>query len=102
MLYALQFIALEFFFRGFLLHGAQPTLKSTNAIWLMCIPYLMIHFPKPWLEAVGALPFGLLLGWLALRSRSIWGGALVHITIAFSMDFFALWRTQQLPTQWLP
>jgi membrane protease YdiL (CAAX protease family) len=101
LLYGLQFIALEFFFRGFLLHGSQQSLKF-NAIWLMSIPYLMIHFQKPWLEAFGALPFGLLLGLLALRSRSIWGGAMVHITIAFSMDFFSLMRSGQLPTQWWP
>ena len=40
----------------------------------MIVPYLMIHFAKPWLEASGAILFGLLLGVLALRSRSIWGG----------------------------
>jgi len=101
ILYGLQFIALEFFFRGFLLHSLQPSLKF-NAVWLMSIPYLMIHFQKPWLEAFGALPFGLLLGWLALRSRSIWGGAMVHITIAFSMDAFSLIRGGNFPTQWWP
>ncbi len=100
-LYIMQFVALEFFFRGFFLHSLQPAL-GFNRIAVMSIPYLLIHFPKPWLEAFGALPFGLLLGWLALRSRSMWGGVAVHVTIALSMDFFAIWRSGHLPTQWWP
>ena len=33
---------------------------------------------------------GLVLGWLALKSRSIWPGVLIHCTVAFCMDWFAL------------
>lgn len=100
-LYISQFIALEFFFRGFVLHACKPTFGA-SAIFVMCVPYLMIHFGKPWLEATGAIPFGILLGVLALRSRSIWGGAGVHITIALSMDFMALTQADKLPVRWLP
>lgn len=68
----------------------------------MCVPYLMIHFPKLWLEATGAILFGLFLGLLAMRSRSIWGGVAVHITIALAMDFAALARKSGLPQVWWP
>jgi len=87
--YVIQFIALEFFFRGFLLGACKRQLGS-NAIFVMMLPYLMFHFPKLWLEASGALFFGLFLGMLALRSRSIWGGVIVHVCIAVSMDLAAL------------
>lgn len=100
-LYVIQFIALEFFFRGFVLHACKPSFGA-SAIFVMCVPYLMIHFPKPWLEAFGAIPFGILLGILALRSRSIWGGAAVHATIAISMDLLALMQGGKLPGNWLP
>lgn len=100
-LYVLQFIALEFFFRGFMLHALKPTFGA-NAIFVMCVPYLMIHFAKPWLEALGAFPFGLLLGVLALRSRSIWGGVAVHATVAVSMDLFALAQGDRFPLRWWP
>jgi membrane protease YdiL (CAAX protease family) len=100
-LYLSQFVCLEFFFRGFLLQGCK-TAFGANAILVMCLPYLMIHFPKPWLEATGAIFFGLFLGMLALRSRSIWGGVLVHITIALSMDLLALLQTRGLPVHWWP
>jgi membrane protease YdiL (CAAX protease family) len=66
------------------------------------LPYLMIHFPKPWLEATGAIFFGLFPGMLALRTRSIWGGVLVHVSIALSMDLLALLQTRGLPVRWWP
>jgi membrane protease YdiL (CAAX protease family) len=94
-LYLSQFVFLEFFFRGFMLNALRPALGA-NAIWVMCVPYLMIHFPKLWLEATGAILFGLFLGILALRSRSIWGGVLVHAGVALSMDIAALLRKQDL------
>ncbi len=97
LLYMSQFVFLEFFFRGFMLNALRPALGA-NAIWVMCVPYLMIHFPKLWLEATGAILFGLFLGILALQSRSIWGGVLVHAGVALSMDIAALVRKGALPT----
>lgn len=89
LLYALQFISLEFFFRGFLLKGLKPAFGS-SAIFVMVIPYTMIHFGKPMLETFGAVVAGLALGTLAMRSRSIWGGAALHVGIAFLMDSLAV------------
>lgn len=101
LLYLSQFVFLEFFFRGFMLNALRPAIGA-NAVWVMCVPYLMIHFPKLWLEATGAILFGLFLGILALRSRSIWGGVLVHAGVALSMDIAALMRKQGMPEQWWP
>ena len=101
LIYIIQFISLEFFFRGFIVNGLRPYFGS-SAVYIMCLPYLMIHFPKPWLEASGAIFFGLFLGMLALRSRSIWGGVGVHVTIAVSMDVAALLQTKGLPDRWWP
>ena len=101
LLYLSQFIFLEFFFRGFMLNALRPAIGA-NAIWVMCVPYMMIHLPKLWLEATGAILFGLFLGILAMQSRSIWGGVLVHAGVAVSMDLAALARKGQIPTQWWP
>lgn len=101
LLYMSQFVFLEFFFRGFMLNALRPAIGA-NAIWVMCVPYLMIHFPKLWLEATGAILFGLFLGILALQSRSIWGGILVHAGVALSMDIAALLRKGQLPGSFFP
>jgi len=101
IIYLSQFAFLEFFFRGFLLHACRPAFGA-NAVFVMCVPYLMIHFSKPWPEATGAILFGLFLGILALRSRSIWGGAAVHMTVALSMDMLALMHRGRLPSHWWP
>lgn len=89
LLYAAQFVALEMFFRGFMLHGLRRSFGA-NAIFVMMVPYCMIHFNKPMPEAVGAIGAGLILGTLAMRTRSIWGGAAIHIAVAVTMDLLAL------------
>lgn len=101
LLYMSQFVFLEFFFRGYMLNALRPAIGA-NAVWVMCVPYLMIHFPKLWLEATGAILFGLFLGILALQSRSIWGGVLVHAGVALSMDMAALIRKGQVPGSFFP
>lgn len=89
LLYALQFLSLEFFFRGFLLHGLKRAIGA-HAIWVMVVPYCMIHYGKPLSETLGAIVAGLILGTLALRTRSIWCGVLIHISVAISMDLLAM------------
>jgi membrane protease YdiL (CAAX protease family) len=88
-LYAVQFVSLEFFFRGFLLQGLRRALGA-NAIFVMIVPYCMIHYGKPMAETLGAIGAGLILGTLAMRTRSIWGGVLIHIGVATTMDVLAL------------
>jgi len=89
--YAMQFVALEFFFRGFVLFSFARHIGA-YAIFLMSVPYTMIHFQKPLPETIGAVIAGVALGTLALRTRSILGGVLIHIAVAWSMDLAALWQ----------
>ena len=89
--YGLQFVALEFFFRGFLLFTLSRYIGAYS-IFVMVVPYTMIHFTKPMAEALGAIVTGTALGTLALRTRSIFGGVLLHTTVAWSMDLFALYQ----------
>jgi membrane protease YdiL (CAAX protease family) len=97
-LYFAQFFGLEVFFRGFWLSGLRKSIGSA-AIFAMCVPYCMIHFTKPYLETVGALVAGIFLGSLAMRTKSIYSGFLVHITVALLMDMLALHHRGALPTQ---
>lgn len=87
--YALQFVSLEFFFRGFMLHPLKKSLGAYSILAMM-VPYCMIHYGKPFLEANAAIVAGLVLGTLSLRTGSIWCGALIHITVAVSMDVASL------------
>jgi membrane protease YdiL (CAAX protease family) len=89
VLYGVQFLSLEFFFRGFILQGLRRALGA-NAIFVMLVPYCMIHYGKPLPETLGAIGAGLILGTLAMRTRSIWGGVLIHVGVATTMDVLAL------------
>jgi len=91
LLYALQFAALEFFFRGFMVHGLKLRL-GYSAVFVMMVPYVMLHFPKPILEALAAMFGAIVLGTLSLKTRSVWWGAALHISIAGAMDLLALFH----------
>lgn len=95
-LYGLQFLLLELFFRGFMLFGLARTMGSL-ALFVMIVPYAMIHSSKPLAECLGSIIAGIALGTIALRTGSIWGGVLLHCTVAWSMDLLALARTGRLP-----
>ena len=88
-LYGVQFFALEFFFRGYMLRGLGQVMGS-KAIFVMIVPYCMIHFGKPFAETIGAIVAGLVLGTLAMRTKSIWGGVAIHVGVAVTMDALAL------------
>jgi membrane protease YdiL (CAAX protease family) len=95
LIYFFQFFGLEFFFRGFLVHSLKPSLGK-YAIFAMTVPYCMIHFGKPPAETFAAIIAGIFLGWLSYRSGSILLGLILHCTVAFSMDIFALFEKGML------
>lgn len=89
LMYGLQFICLEYLFRGILIHGLKRRV-GIYAIVVSVIPYCMIHFGKPLPEALGAIVAGLALGICSLLTGSIWLGAAIHISVAVTMDVFAI------------
>ncbi len=95
-MYWLQFFSLELFFRGWMVGALRRTLGSA-AIFAMALPYCMIHYGKPYFEAHGAIVAGVVLGSLAMRTRSIYAGFLVHITVAVGMDVLSLYKRAALP-----
>lgn len=88
-MYLLQFVALEFFFRGFLVRGLEGAL-GPHAVFVAVVPYCMVHFGKPWPEVLLAVVAGVVLGTASQRTRSIWGGVGVHATLAVAMDLLAV------------
>ena len=87
--YAYQFFALEFFFRGFVVFALARYLGHV-AVFVMVVPYAMIHFSKPLPETLGSIIAGTALGTLSLRTGSIYGGVVLHVAVGWSMDLFAL------------
>jgi membrane protease YdiL (CAAX protease family) len=100
-LYFVQFFGLEIFFRGFWLAALRRSFGS-GAIFAMAVPYCMIHYGKPFLEANGAIVAGIALGSLSMRTKSIYQGFLVHITLAGLNDWLSLWHRHALPKVFWP
>ncbi len=89
--YAIQFVALEFFFRGFLVHGLKHRF-GVYSVFVMTVPYCMIHFGKALPECAASIVAGVALGLMSLKTRSVWLGAVLHISVAWGMDACSLWR----------
>ena len=92
LLYGAQFMGVEFFFRGFLTFALFRRF-GYNAILIMAIPYVMVHFNKPLPETFGALGAALVLGSLALRAGSCVPGIFIHWAVGMTMDFLAIARS---------
>jgi len=95
-MYAGQFVALELFFRGFLVGGLGRYI-GIFAVPVSVMPYMMIHFTKLLPEAAASVVAGFILGYLAWKTKSIWGGVCVHCAVAATMDLLALAHKGQLP-----
>jgi hypothetical protein len=83
--YGLDFVATEFFFRGFMVLAFARYLGPA-AVFPMVSVYLFLHFEKPMAEAISSVFGGLALGIIAFRTRSIFGGVIVHLGIAWMME----------------
>jgi len=83
--YGADFVFVEFFFRGFLVL-AFARLLGPRAIIPMVVAYSLIHFEKPLLEALSSIVGGLVLGVISSRTRSIYGGIILHLGIACMME----------------
>ncbi len=83
--YGFDFVSIEFFFRGFLILSLLSICGRHCIIPVACF-YCTIHLGKPMGEAVSSFWGGLLLGIVSYNTRSIWGGLLVHLGIAWFME----------------
>ncbi|TNE72277.1 CPBP family intramembrane metalloprotease [bacterium] len=90
--YSLQFIGVEWFFRGFFI-SVMARYLGIHSLFLMATAYGFVHFGKPLPEAISSVFGGLLLGILSYKTKSITGGIIVHLGIGLAMEAFAFWQT---------
>lgn len=86
----------EFAFRGYLLRVTTTAVRSPIAVALLAILFVGFHFPSwglnhmphTWMlrESVATFVLSIALGCLALSSRSIWLGIVIHV----AYDYFLL------------
>lgn len=88
LFYGMDFMSIELFFRGFMVI-AFIRYAGVHAILPMAVFYMSIHYGKPMGEAISSFFGGSILGLIAYYSRSIYGGILVHVGIAWLMELGA-------------
>lgn len=84
--YGFDFVSIEFFFRGFLILSLLHICGTHCIIPVACF-YCSIHLGKPMGEAISSFWGGLLLGIVSYNTGSVWGGLIVHLGIAWMMEF---------------
>lgn len=85
---ALYMFPWEFLFRGYMLFGLERSIGA-GAIFVQTIPFVLIHFGKPFLETLACIPGGFILGYIAYRTRSFLPCFVIHLGIYMMMVFFA-------------
>lgn len=83
--YGSDFVGIELFFRGFLILAFAKWVGK-DAILPMALFYCTIHFGKPLGECISSFFGGLILGVVTYHTRTIWGGLIVHLGIAWMME----------------
>lgn len=86
--YGIDFLTIEIFFRGFLVIIFARYIGPA-AVLPMAVFYCSIHFGKPMLECISSYFGGILLGVIACYSQSIYGGIIVHLSLAWMMELAA-------------
>ncbi|MDO1445415.1 CPBP family intramembrane metalloprotease [Rhodocytophaga aerolata] len=88
LVYGWDFVATEWIFRGFLVIG-MASVMGHRAVLPMVVTYAFLHYGKPLGETIGSVFGGYILGVIALRTGSIWGGIAIHLGVAWLMEIAA-------------
>ncbi|TGK07241.1 CPBP family intramembrane metalloprotease [Leptospira semungkisensis] len=87
--YAFGFVALETFFRGFMVLPLATRFGSKPAVLAMAFMYGLLHFTKPSFEALGSFFGGFILGMISHRTKSVYAGIIINIGVAWAMELAA-------------
>lgn len=83
--------AWEFIWRGFMLFGLEEKF-GFYAVFIQMIPFVILHNGTPAFETFSAIIGGIILGFLAFRTRSFLYGVLIHFILLFSIDLISVLR----------
>jgi membrane protease YdiL (CAAX protease family) len=90
--YLLYYVGWEFFFRGFMLFGLEEKFGAAISILIQTIPSVIVHIGKPGNETFAAIGAGLVGGYIAIRTRSMFYPLLLHALVGICTDIFVTLR----------
>lgn len=80
----------ELFYRGVMLFAAEKWFGKM-AVYAVLPIYVLDHIGAPPVEVAGSILTGAVLGHLALETRSLWPGFVIHAACALTVDFGSIW-----------
>lgn len=91
--YLAYYIGWEYLFRGTLIFTVIKKCGPLAAILISTMISALIHtsvggFGKPMVETLSAIIAGLVFGWIAWRTKSIWWTVWIHLLIGVFTDIF--------------
>lgn len=91
--YALYYVGWEFLFRGIMQNISMEKTSKLGAILITTMISALIHtsiggFGKPMIETASALAAGLIFGYVAFKTKSIWYSFGLHMFVGFATDLF--------------
>jgi len=89
LLTALELLAWEFFFRGFMYFGYESAFGD-HALWLQAVPFALAHISKPAVETFTTLFGGFLFAIVARRTRSFLYPFAIHVFVTLFTRIVAL------------
>jgi membrane protease YdiL (CAAX protease family) len=84
------YTAWEAYFRGYLLFSVASAHGGVAGVLVQTMASCLVHLGKPEAEVLLSVPTGILWGWMAWASRSIWPAWLLHALLGVSTDLFVL------------
>lgn len=91
-LYLLYYLGWEFFFRGWMLFGLERPYGAAAAVLMQTLPSVLVHIGKPPAECFASIFAGLIFGYAAWRTRSIFYPLLMHASVGVATDLFVILR----------
>ncbi len=95
--YLMYYIPFEFFFRGFIQMGMQPSVGINLAICFQLFPSVLIHLNKPEEETLAVVGGAILMGLCIVLTGSLVWPILLHWYIGATADYHCWrnWRQEQ-------
>ena len=83
-------LAYEFLFRGYFLFSSMALLGVWPAITINTAIYSLVHIPKGKKETLGAIPFGIIISYLTIKTGTFWLAFFAHVILALSNEWFSI------------